>query len=307
MEKDISKDYTRQINRVIDFIHDNLDRTISLEELAAQTNLSSSHFHRIFTSVVGEPLGKYVTRKRLERVANSLRDTELPLKDVAYRWGFSSVPLLCRNFKRYFGCTPGEFRSKNGQPDSKNNQFKSINENHTSVYSRYFCREKSIKTGGKIMNCTFEIRQQPSINIIYCRYIGAYDQMQGAFARLMQWAYPRGLMAAPEMRLLSVYHDDPRTTDASQLTSDAGMIVASDVKTDGEIGKMSLTGGLYAVGRFEIAMQEFSAAWMAMFDLIAENGCCCTDGHHYEIYQNNHEEHPQKKFIVDICIPVKPV
>ena len=30
-------------------------------------------------------------------------------------------------------------------------------------------------------------------------------------------------------------------------------------------------------------------------------------GTHYEIYQNNHDEHPEKKFIVDICIPVEPV
>ena len=46
---------------------------------------------------------------------------------------------------------------------------------------------------------------------------------------------------------------------------------------------------------FELSMSEFPAAWMAMFDLLEENGCKCGYGHHYEIYQNNHDEHPEKK------------
>ena len=52
-------------------------------------------------------------------------------------------------------------------------------------------------------------------------------------------------------------------------------------------------------------MEEFPDAWHAMYDLVEEHGCCCGTGHHYEIYQNNRDEHPEKKWIVDICIPVK--
>ena len=41
--------------------------------------------------------------------------------------------------------------------------------------------------------------------------------------------------------------------------------------------------------------------------IISLQNLSCGYGHHYEIYQNNHDEHPEKKFIVDICIPVEPV
>lgn len=299
------KDYTKQVNKVIDYIGKNLDRAISIEELSQQIDLSTYHFHRIFTASMKEPVGKYILRKRLERAANALLNDSTAIKDVVYDWGFTSVSSFCRSFKRHFGITAEEYRSKNGNQNSKNCQLNSINEQHTSVYSRYFCNNKTIKVGDITMNCTFEIKQIQERTIIYCRHQGAFDQMQHAFAQLMQWAYPRGLVAHPDMKLLSVYHDDPRVTSADKLISDAAMFVPAEVKPDGAIGCYPLTGGLYAVGRFEISMTEFPAAWNAMFDLLTENGCKCGCGHHYEVYQNNHDEHPEKKFVVDICIPVE--
>ena len=121
------------------------------------------------------------------------------------------------------------------------------------------------------MNCTFEIKQMPERAIIYCRHQGALDQMQEAFANLMKWALPRGFVSQPDMRLLSVYHDDPRVTPVDKLTADAAMFVPEEMKPEGIIGSYKLSSGLYAVGRFELSMSEFPAAWMAMFDLLEEN------------------------------------
>lgn len=300
-------DHTKQINRVIDYINSNLNRQISIDELSTLVDLSTYHFHRIFTASMGESVGKYILRRRLERAANILLSNPVAIKDVAYDWGFSSVSSFCRSFKRHFGVSAEEYRRKNGYQDSKKCQFKSSNEQHTSLYSRYFCRDKTIKVKGMNMNCTFEIKQMPERAIIYCRHQGALDQMQEAFANLMKWAFPRGLVSQPDMRLLSVYHDDPRVTPVDKLTADAAMFVPEEMKSEGIIGSYKLSAGLYAVGRFEISMSEFPAAWQAMFELLEENGCKCGCGHHYEIYQNNHDEHPEKKFIVDICIPAEPV
>lgn len=307
MASTIQQDHIKQINRVIDYINSNLSRPISIEELSSLINISIYHFHRIFTMTIGESVGKYILRRRLERAANVLLSEQVAIKDVAYDWGFSSTSSFCRSFKKHFGVSAEEYRRKNGYPNSKKCQFKSINEQHTSLYSRYFYRDKTIKVNGMNMNCTFEIKQMPERAIIYCRHQGALDQMQEAFANLMRWALPRGLVSQPDMRLLSVYHDDPRVTPIDKLIADAAMFVLEVIKPEGMIGSYKLSGGLYAVGRFELSMPEFSAAWKAMFDLLEENGCKCGCGHHYEIYQNNHDEHPEKKFIVDICIPVEPV
>lgn len=304
-----NKDYTKQVNRVIDYIQLNLDKELSIGELSKQVSLSPYHFHRIFSATVGESLAKYVQRKRLERAASLLLgDSSQPVTNVAYECGFNSVNVFCRNFKRHFGVTAEEYRNKKQQTLSKNRQFNSTNDTKDRSYSRYFCQRKTtIITGGKTMNCTFEIKELPAIEIIYCRHQGALDQMQGAFAKLMQWAYPRGLVANPDMKLLSVYHDNPDITEKDKLTADAGMIVAEKVKTDGEIGAYQISSGQYAVGRFEVSMEEFPDAWHMMFRLIAEHGSQCTAGTHYEVYLNNRDEHPERKFIIDICIPVKPL
>jgi len=85
------RDYTKQINKVIDYIYSNLNRLITIEELSAEIDLSTYHFHRIISVIVGEPIGKYILRRRLERAANTLFSDNAPVKDIAYDWGFSSV------------------------------------------------------------------------------------------------------------------------------------------------------------------------------------------------------------------------
>lgn len=300
------KDYTRQINIVQDYIGANLDKPLTVQELAKLLNFSVYHFHRIFTQYVGESLAKYVLRRRLEMAAMCLKcDPTVAIVNVAYEVGFNSANVFCRNFKKHFGITAEEYRSKNSQTDSKNSTLKRNHHPSDRVYSHYFCSSKTLIIGDKTMECTFEIKQLPALRVVYCRHNGAYDQVQNAFAKLMQWSYPRGLVT-PEAKLLSIYYDNPDVTVSDRLISDACLQVKEPVKVDGEIGYHELQGGQYAVGRFEIAMEEFKDAWNSMFKLIAEHGCQCI-GLPFEIYQNNRDEHPEKKFIVDICIPVKPL
>ena len=300
------KDYTRQINIVQDYIGANLDKPLTVQELAKLVNFSVYHFHRIFTQYVGESLAKYILRRRLETAALCIKcDPSVPITNVLYEVGFNSANVFCRNFKKHFGITAEEYRSKISQTDSKNSTLKRNNHPSDRIYSHYFCNSKTLIIGDKTMDCTFEIKQLPELHVVYCRHNGAYDQMQNAFAKLMQWAYPRGLVT-PETKLLSIYYDNPDVTAADKLISDACLQVKEPIKADGEIGYRTLQGGQYAVGRFEIAMEEFKDAWNGMFKLIAEHGSQCI-GLPFEIYQNNRDEHTEKKFIVDICIPVKPL
>lgn len=304
--KDSTPHRTRQINKVIDYIHGHMGGDLSVGVLAAKADMSPYHFLRVFREQMGETLAKYVTRRRLELAASLLSgDAGMPVSDIAYRCGFASVNVFCRNFKTRFGATAQQYRSSKMQPDSRNRPSKSKDGTAPRSYSKYFCSRKIIKTGAKTMDCTFEIKDIPGFRVVYCRHYGALDQMEGTFEKLLQWAYPRGLVTAPGMQLLSVYHDNPDVTPIDKLTADAAMTVSGTVRTDGEIGQYEISGGKYAVGRFEIGMEEFPDAWRAVFRLLEEHGCRCTEKHHYEIYRNNRDEHPQKKWIVDICIPVE--
>src|SRR5512136_1569096 len=89
--------YVSRLNKVIDYIHANLEQPLSLNVLASVAGFSPFHFHRIFKSLVGETLGDYIQRARLEKSANMLlngpRDNIL---EIALSCGFSSAAIFSR-------------------------------------------------------------------------------------------------------------------------------------------------------------------------------------------------------------------
>lgn len=297
-----------RINPALDHIAANLGRDIDLHTLARLASLSYFHFHRTFTAVTGETPSRYILRKRLELAASQLRAEPLrPVKDIALSCGFSSLSLFCRNFKHHFGLTPDTYRRSMAQPHSNDSQLPRNANTHTRTYFHYLCSRKTIMTKGeKTMECNFEIRPLDDIHVIYCRHCGPYTAMQQAFDRLLQWASPRGLADNATGRLAAIYHDNPDITEPSKLISDACLIIPSPVRTDSGIGSYTINGGKYAIGRFEIAWDEFRHAWDAMYSLIASHGCRCC-GLPFERYINNCDTHPDRKWIIDICIPVEAV
>jgi AraC family transcriptional regulator len=99
-----------RIARAIEYIHDNLDRDLSIAELAGVACLSSFHFARMFKEVTGSSPHRYVSVQRLDRAKRRLLDTRRTLADISLDAGFSSQATFTRRFKAVTGTTPGEFR-----------------------------------------------------------------------------------------------------------------------------------------------------------------------------------------------------
>ena len=59
---DSRTEYSRRINRVLDYIDDHLDEALDLDTLAEVANFSPFHFHRLFAAWMGETLGDYLRR-----------------------------------------------------------------------------------------------------------------------------------------------------------------------------------------------------------------------------------------------------
>lgn len=97
--------------RILDaYIESNLDHQLSLEELSAVTRTSASHFLRQFKMRYGVPPHAYVLRRRLEYAQVLLRRTQLPIKDIFARAGFSDQSHMTRVFQRFLGTTPYQYR-----------------------------------------------------------------------------------------------------------------------------------------------------------------------------------------------------
>ena len=107
-------EYTQRIDRVIDYLRENLDRQVKLKDLAKVACFSEVHFHRIFSAVSGETLKSFTNRLRLEKSARLLRYSGEKLTDIALQCGFSSSATFSRAFRSGYGTSPSQFR-KSGE------------------------------------------------------------------------------------------------------------------------------------------------------------------------------------------------
>lgn len=99
----------QQLRTVTEFIEANLDRSISLPEMAAACDLSPTHFARRFKLAVGVPPHQRLMQLRVER-AKRLLQGPLPIVEVALACGFAHQEHLTGVFRRFTGMTPAGFR-----------------------------------------------------------------------------------------------------------------------------------------------------------------------------------------------------
>jgi len=98
------------MQRVIEYIEENLATNLSLEIMAAEVEISALYLARTFKASVGQSPHQYVIARRVERATELLRNTDLPLEVVASTVGFSSQSHLSRCFMQHVGIPPGAYR-----------------------------------------------------------------------------------------------------------------------------------------------------------------------------------------------------
>lgn len=324
-QKFLRQEYTARINRVIDYIGANLDRDLNLETLAGVANFSPFHFHRIFRAMVGETLGGFIQRIRIEKAASQLiYNPKKSITAIALDCGFSGSATFARAFKEMFHMSASEWRSrvrqrqeskirkierKEGQAPGKMGQdFAAISMYIDPVTNNPQWRIKMLNKSP----IQVEVKDMPAWPVAYVRHIGPYQGdsvlFESLFNKLMAWAAPRGLLRFPETQVLAVYYDDPEITATEKLRVDACITIPPDAVVDGEIGKTVMPGGKYAVAHFELAAQEYQEAWDLVYgEWLPQSGYQPDDRPCYELYLNSPEEHPEHKHSVDICVPVKPL
>lgn len=89
-----------------------LTENLPLKNIARLAQLSPFHFHRAFRAIFGETPHAYRTRRRLERAARLLAETDCPVIDVCLDTGFESAGSFSTLFRRRYGASPTEFRRR---------------------------------------------------------------------------------------------------------------------------------------------------------------------------------------------------
>ena len=100
-----------QLRKVEDYVAAHLADEVSIEALAGLTELSSSHFAHVFKETTGMTPLQFITRQRVTRAQQLIRETSRNLIEVGLEVGYTSPSHFAQVFRRVVGVTPTEFRS----------------------------------------------------------------------------------------------------------------------------------------------------------------------------------------------------
>lgn len=300
---DNKQEYIARVNKVMDYLENHIDQPVNLEKLAQIACFSPYHFHRIFSVLTGETLNSFILRIRLEKASQLLQyHKKMTVGEIAQSCGFTSISLFSRTFRKHVGMTANTFRKTRKSALTKDgNSY----DNNGDLLSK---RKQSLSESIDINNLIFPdakitVKRMPEMKVIYCRHKGAFYKIGHAYNTVMEWAANHNLLDFPTTKLITVYHDTPGIAEMKNVRQSACVTVEKDIKVSGEIGKMVIQAGKYAVGHFEIGMNEFEKAWNTMSFWIVENNHSLGQGNDYEIYYDGYQSF-DSKFILDICIPV---
>lgn len=300
------EEYVRRIHKVQDYIETHIDTNLSVEELAQTAGFSKYHFSRIFQAMLQEPLAHYVNRIRMERALFLLAHrTDKNMTEIAFDLGFSDSAVFSRTFKNHFGMSPKEYRKDYSKNCKESILLSSYNK---GAVKKNWENNRLLVTG----DITLENRVEEQV--AYVRHTGTYETLAKEYPRLIQTLFNQAmaqhLLVRNKNCVLAMYHDNPEFGTETQFRTSLCLTVPDDltIQEDGILGKMTLEGGLYAVGHFQIQQDQYGDAWDYMYqEWISGSGYVPRDYSPFEVYRSVPRDEDDVIHHVDIYLPIEPI
>lgn len=278
------EEYRKQVNIVIEYIDNHLHEPIELVRLADVSHFSPYHFHRIMRAFLGEPIGAYIVRRRLETAAMLLRYTDLPVSEIAYKVGYDVPSSLSKAFKNQYGISPADYRN-----------------------DKEFIIMSTVKKDVELHIKKVKVVDVPARKVIYIRLTGEYGSLDysGTWGELWQFVKEHKLFTAG-IEHLAIYRNDPKVTEPSKLTSDLCLVVHKDANPQGKVGVKELEGGKYAMFHYQGTYQNLDAVYDKIYaDLLPSSGLKLRNEPVLEKYLNNPDSTEPEKLKTEIYVPVE--
>lgn len=306
MKPDTRSFYVVAVERAVEEVLESLDRALELESLARRAALSPFHFHRVFRGMLGEtPLALH-RRLRMERAAFSLRNEDAPVTEVAFNAGYETHEAFTRAFRACYALSPSEFRK--GKQLSAASCERSYQIELPARSGIHFGPEPRVRPftfsirGESSMNV--EIKQMPEFRVATVRHIGPYMHISEAFSRLGE-AVGRAGLFGPDSQMIGLFHDDPETTPAAELRSDAALSVAPDVTIPEGLGEAKIPAGRYACARHVGPYEGLPDSWSRLMgEWLPQSGERVKDSAAYEIYRNTPQEVKHEELVTELYLPL---
>lgn len=277
-----------RINDVLYFIHQDISNELLAKELASIAAYSEQHFHRLFKTIVGEPVHHYIRRIRMEYAANQLMfDVKSSVLNIATKSGFSSVSSFSRAFKSTFGMSPGQWRSN----ENENKSFLADKE----IAECYLHLDEIV-----IPKC--QLVELPEQHVAYIRHQGYDRSIADTWQILKAWANSQKRNFSPQFGL---HHSNPAWVELKKCRYVACLAIDSPILQRGIVNSMTIPGGLHAVfklhGKYGELLPQLSKI---MEHWLPSSGYKMLSTPAYVHYRKNQFLTENEQFELDFCLPI---
>jgi AraC family transcriptional regulator len=274
MGNDPTLEQRERIQRAAAYIVENLERPLSVAEVAKHVALSEFHFHRVFSAVMDETVGEFTLRRRMELTALKLAyRPDLSITQVALESGYSSSANFSKAFSAYFGCAPSEVRKPGAGTNSKLGKL-------TSRYGKDFVPSDlyalpipadSAERGRRRAELERAVKyvEQAEMPLACLRSPSGYDyaSIQETWVELIGRARQLGI-CGEDVDAFGIGHDSPQITAPERCRYDACIPYDGKLRLSSPLFHSVISAGRYAifpyrgaVGGVEARVREIFSLW----------------------------------------------
>ncbi len=290
--------YHDRIAPVLDYVRENLDRPLGIEELARVVHFSPYHFHRVFTSVTGETVALHVRRVRLERAIQLMKGSpNESLGRIALRAGFGSASDFSRTFRRHFEISPSRWDRRSPLVFRKNCE-EEIGE------KPYAVRELVAAGQGAAIEARTEIVPARTVAFLRIRMPFLDNALEKGYLRFRSWMESRGLEKVPG-GLWGMSWDDIEVTPPEQIRYDFAAPVPEGTEPGEDVRIRTFEELRVGVARATGDLPRVAAVWDHLYhDWLPASRWEPADLPSFERYLEWPEKLDWNHWELDCCIPL---
>ncbi len=212
--------YYQRFNEVLKYIHFHLDEKLDLDKLASIAMVSKHHFHRMIKAYLGEALGTYINRIKVETGAKLLKYSDNSVSDIAYKIGYETPTSFNKSFKKQFGVSPSQFRK---------------NPNHSFEIIKNVIKKTTF-------NLEIETITIAPIRVLSNQTKGLVKKEE-TWEELMNYAHQKNLISS-ETKRYGITWDDPSITSMEHIRYDACISIEREI-SHSRFAIKQIVGGKY--------------------------------------------------------------
>lgn len=276
-------EHRRRIEIALCWIAEHLEGPLVVKDVARAARLSEFHFHRLFSAYVGEPVGRWITRRRLEVAALRLAyQPDRSITDIALASGYSSPSNFAKAFTGFFGCSPSGVRTPEPRLPHAIGTL-------TSRYGKDFDPRElfvlpppadaaALRAEAAELARTVRFDDKPAIAVACLASPEGYDlqALAGTWSAMVAHAHELGL-AEHAVDAYGIAHDSPSLTAPELCRYHACVPCPRTLALPAPLFRSELPAGRYAVFRYvgpvagvEAMYRRIYSAWLPTTTLTAD-------------------------------------